>query len=118
MGIDFSHAGAHWTYSFFHLFRVRLAAEIGVDLNQMEGFVRNNERPACSWELVDDPIKPLLRCSDSGGELSPEESRAIAPRLRELIADWPDDDPDKSKALSLAEGMELAATQNEPFVCY
>jgi hypothetical protein len=40
----------------------------------------------------------------------------VAPRLRQLVAEWRDDDYDKINALLLAEGMELAAASNEPLV--
>ncbi len=38
MGLDFTHCEAHWSYSDFHDFRKRLAASIGMNLDDMEGF--------------------------------------------------------------------------------
>jgi hypothetical protein len=42
MGVDFNvggkSVGAHWSYSGFNEFRHKLAAAIGIDLDQMEGF--------------------------------------------------------------------------------
>ncbi|CAM5353616.1 hypothetical protein [Bacillus safensis FO-36b] [Bacillus safensis subsp. safensis] len=38
MGLDFTHCEAHWSYSDFHGFRKRLAACIGMNLDDMEGF--------------------------------------------------------------------------------
>jgi hypothetical protein len=71
------------------------------------------------WKRVSDPIVLLLDHPDNGGVLSPEECRAIAPRLRELVALWPDNltielDYDKRQALNLAAGMQEEALANEP----
>jgi hypothetical protein len=113
MGLDFSHTDARWSYSGFHEFRRRLARELGIDLDKMDGFV---DRNGLSWDKIIDPIKPFLNHSDCDGELSVRECRMVALRLRVLIADWPDDDYDKRNALLLAEGMELAVASNEPLV--
>lgn len=140
MGLDFSHTEAHWGYIGFNHFRSRLAAEAGIALHCMEGFAANmvngesyNEvwicgynkdnlserppidiQPVIKWTKVHDDVVPLLNHSDCDGELSPEECLKVAPRLRELVKDWDDDDRDKENALWLAEGMELAASRNEP----
>lgn len=113
MGLDFSHCEAHWSYSGFMDFRKRLASEIGVDLEKMNGFIEKNGLP---WYRVVDAIKPLLDHSDCDGELSPDECLTVASRLRELVADWPDGDYDKTHALLLAKGMELAASENMPLI--
>ncbi|WAH35012.1 hypothetical protein [Alicyclobacillus dauci] len=109
MGLDFSHCDAHWAYSGFMRFRRRLAEQIGFALDEMEGFGGTRSFD----EMVDD-IKPLLDHSDCDGELTPEECKQVAPRLRELVSGWLDDDRDKIQALDLAEGMELAAEEGEP----
>jgi hypothetical protein len=107
MGIDFSHCNAQWSYGGFHSFRTRLASEIGMDLRSMEGFGGDKK-----FSDFKDDIIPLLNHSDCDGELSPEECKKVAPRLRELVKDWPDG-YDKRRALELAEGMELAVSKNE-----
>lgn len=111
MGIDFSHCGAHWSYSGFHRFRERLATAIGFELDGMAGFGGTQ-----SWDSVNDPIKDLLDHSDCDGDLSPEQCKIIAPRLREMVMAWPDDDYDKQSALALADGMDAAAEADEPLV--
>ncbi|HZZ77145.1 MAG TPA: hypothetical protein VFE62_01420 [Gemmataceae bacterium] len=111
MGIDFSHGNAHWSYSGFHAFRKRLASTLGLDLDDMKGF--GGDR---SWEDVTDHIKELLDHSDCDGELSPEACIRIAPRLRDMVTPWADDDYDKINAMNLADGMELAAAQNNPLM--
>jgi len=51
--------------------------------------------------------------SDCDGELSPEDCAQVAPRLLELIKNWPDDDYDKREARVLAEGMLECAEAKE-----
>lgn len=109
MGVGFSHCDAQWAYSGFHHFRKRLAKEIGIDLEEMQGFSRkpprgegmaDNDRfdftamgvPGTkSWDGVKDPIKWLLHHSDCDGHLTPARCEKIAPRLEELVAKWPDE---------------------------
>jgi len=103
MGLNFSHSTARWSYGGFHYFRKRLANEIGLNLEEMEGFggVKN-------WDEVNDPIKPFLNHSDCDGVLTPEECRVVAQRLKELVQDW-EDYYDKRNALLLAEDMQYCA---------
>lgn len=103
MGLDFSHSDAHWTYSGFNRFRIRLADMIGIDLMSMQGFGGPD-----SWDEIDDDIKLLLDHSDCDGLLTPDECALVAPRLRELVQDW-DNDYDKRMALELARGLEYCA---------
>lgn len=105
MGIDFSHCDASWAYSGFNRARIKLAKEIGLDLNSMVGFGGEQKWP-------DHDLIPLLNHSDCDGELTPEECKRVAPALREAVSKW-DDDYDRAKFLELAEGMELAASLNE-----
>jgi hypothetical protein len=106
-----------WSYSYFHAFRRRLAREIGIDLDQMEGFV--DPRPegglalavaAQSWDGIKDPIVPFLNHSDCDGEIGEQECEKIGPRLRELVQRWPADDPDRQQAEQLADAMEDVAS--------
>jgi hypothetical protein len=116
MGIDFSNNDAHWGYSGFNIARARLAAEIGIGLDRMQGFIRDETtEQVYSWSKVIDPIKPLLDHSDCDGELTPDECRTVAPRLRELISYWPDD-YDKANFLELARGMDIAVSENKPLI--
>ncbi|MFJ7916106.1 MULTISPECIES: hypothetical protein [unclassified Lysinibacillus] len=106
MGLDFSHTDARWSYSGFGNFRKRLAEQIGMDLDNMEGFGGN-----VPFHIYQDDIIPLLDHSDCDGELTPDECKQVAPRLRELVSGW--EDYDKLNALKLADGMELAANRGE-----
>jgi hypothetical protein len=109
MGVNFSYCDAHWAYGLFHDFRCKLAREIGMNLDKMDGF-----GGTLSFDTFDDDIIPLLDHSDCEGELTPEECARVAPRLRQLIASWPPEDFIQ-EAISLAEGMEYAAKMNELF---
>lgn len=115
MGISFRASGksidASWSYSGFSSFRSRLAEKIGIDLNSMEGFGRFDKSPRKSWDTINDPIKPFLNHSDCDGELSPEECKSIASRLRELVKAWHEDDYDKVNALKLADAMDLCVQE-------
>jgi hypothetical protein len=127
MGLDFSHTTAQWSYSGFSRFRDALATHEGIDLDQMEGFRRRgDDRPRIPWTGITGPLVPLLNHSDCDGELSPEECRQIAPRLRAVVNElWPaethsdfDADPNgyhnRSSGLALADGMDTAAAAGEP----
>lgn len=117
MGLDFSHTNAHWAYGRFARFREALAQHEGIDLSVMDGFRRyGDDRPRQSWNDVTTPLKPLLNHSDCDGELTPEECREVAPRLREVVkAIWPDPDTHAHiNGLALADGMDAAAKANEP----
>jgi hypothetical protein len=131
MGLGFVGAEAHWSYFGFNNFRRKLALEIGVCLDLMEYFwvpgYSNSSFEICKnmvgmetvnkyfswlppspmkWKNIKDPIVDLLNHSDCDGSLTPSQCRKIAPRIRELVADWSDEDYDKRQALLLADGME------------
>ena len=108
MGLDFSHCEARWGYGGFGEFRKRLAKEIGMDLDAMEGF--GGDIPFSNFN---DDIIPLLNHSDCEGELTVEECKKVAPRLKEMVLSW-EDDRDRRNALELVEGIELAISRNEP----
>lgn len=112
MGLDFSHTDAHWAYSGFNRFREALAKHEGFNLNEMAGFCAPPNR---SWDEITTPLKPLLNHSDCEDELTPDECRQVAPRLREVIAAlWTESDYDYQHGMALAEGMECAASNGEP----
>jgi hypothetical protein len=111
MGVYFSHGNARWSYGGFNDFRKKLALEIGIDLDKMIGFGGYT-----SWDTVDDHIVPLLNHSDCDGDLTPEECRLVAPRLRQLITMWDEDNWHKERAYMLAGGMDMAAEADEELV--
>lgn len=118
MGLDFSHGDAHWSYSGFHRFRCKLARAINIDLEEMDGFAREpllgcivEGKPWPDTEI--DPLIALLNHSDCDGELTPDQCKSIAPRLREIVEQFPADDYDRQQALMLADGMDEAVQENE-----
>lgn len=114
MGLNFKNSTAQWSYSGFNYFRKRLAKEIGINLYDMEGF-----GDGChSWENVKDDIVPLLNHSDCEGELSPEDCKSVAPRLRELVSNWDNRiweyEHDTQNARILADDMEKFGEKGIP----
>lgn len=116
MGLNFSHTNAAWPYVAFSRFREALATHEGIDLSHMEGFRRHgDDRPRVPWTSVTTPLVPFLNHSDCDGELTPEECRQVAPRLREVIAAiWPSGHYNHEVGLLLADGMDAAAADGEP----
>lgn len=113
MGLDFSHCNAHWGYSGFNRFRAKLSEAIGN--KSLADFFNAGPSERYKTEVTledDEPLNDLLMHSDCDGELTEEQCRVIAPRLREVVSVWADDDYDKMQALELAEGMEDAAANN------
>lgn len=78
---------ARWSYSGFNAFRRKVAAEIGITLDEMYGFGGTEEWPSA----LDEPLVYLLNHSDCDGELGYGECIALAPRLRPIVEAWPDD---------------------------
>lgn len=113
MGIDFSHCNASWSYSGFHRFRCRLAEVVHLTLEDYNGYGEKKDWPTSEEE----PLVSLFNHSDCEGELTPEECRLIAPRLREVMSNWADD-YDRRMGMDLAQGMENAANANEPLEFY
>jgi len=139
MGLDFSDCNAHWAYSGFMRFRDRLAKEIGICIYFMEGFWIKGENSMSNvemtkrllgaeivenfywfpekplkWDKIKDDIVPFLYHSDCDGKLTARECKKIAPRLKELVKDWDDNDYDKQQALELIKGMNKCAKNNKP----
>lgn len=101
--VDYDGPHARWAHSGFMEFRRRLAKEIGVDLDEMEGFkkIGGGRR----WAEVLDPLVPLLDHSDCDGWLDYDACVKVAPRLREIVEPWPRD-YDRQQALALVAMME------------
>jgi len=110
MGLDFSHCEARWSYSGFHKFRERICKSVG--LGELSDFATTARIYA--WE---DDIVPLLAHPDCDERLPPKICFAVAMRLREIIAGWPDADYDKTHAQLLIEGMISAYARNE-YLCF
>lgn len=113
MGLDTSHNAWHGPYSSFGNFRKKLAAHIGIDLLNMEGFGGTGE-----WDLIEDDAKILLSHSDCDGEILPDDCKKLATRLREILPTLPEKDKTGFYSLyelteTFAKGCELAASKKE-----
>ena len=69
--------------------------------------------PLITWDKMTHDIKPLLNHSDCDGVLTPDECRQVAPALRRLVAEWPEDDYDRIHFQLLADGMDEASRKEE-----
>ncbi len=80
------------SYSGFNEFRKLLAEAVTIDLDEMEGFKAKGVYPGRSWyDFQDEPLVPLLRHSDCDGEMSADELRPIAERIKGItlpFVDW------------------------------
>ena len=120
MGLDFSHGDAHFSYPGFSLFRKRLMAVLGIDVEDMEGFENDRRKDMIKrglatqrkWEsLPPDDIYLLVDHSDCDGELTVQECQKIVPRLKQLTVFWNESDIHKVQADRLIASMEQS---NQP----
>jgi len=71
MGLDTTHGCWNGPYSSFSVFRTLIAASMGFDLSEMEGFCARGKK----WsELPESDIYILLNHSDCDGEISTNET--------------------------------------------
>jgi hypothetical protein len=98
----------------YKMFRTRLAAMDGIDLDKMDGFT--TEPLPREWEDYPTALEPLLNSSDVHGFISGEACRKMLPRLRAVADQWAaEPDPtdneqfDLQALRSLIEGMEHCA---------
>lgn len=114
MGLSFSPGGAQWDYMGYKMFRTRLAAMDGIDLDKMDGFA--TEPLPRDWDDYPTALEPLLNSSDVHGFISGEACRKMLPRLRAVADQWaaaPDPTENERFDLqalrSLIAGMEHCA---------
>lgn len=82
MGLDTTHGCWHGSYSSFNTFRRKLANEIGINLNEYEGYGDFGTKDLNS---IDHEIAPLLNHSDCDGVLTPLECKSIASGLKKIL---------------------------------
>lgn len=106
-----------WSYIGFGQFRTRLAAHIGIDLNQMHGFGGDGD-----WATVASPLRHLLDHADNEGELTPQQAVELAPALQQALfdmartAEWGDHawEYDRKAGMALVELCARCASENIP----
>jgi hypothetical protein len=125
MGLDTTHDCWHGGYVSFHDWRKALARCVGLDLEKMQGFVRDGS--GISWDsLPPDPLFKLLYHSDSSGQILVEDCVPIAERLEALVPALRNIDATTEvgghlarngghaeSALTFARGLRLAAERGE-----
>jgi hypothetical protein len=114
MGLSFRPGNAQWDYIGYGMFRRRLAALDGIDLDKMRGFTKD-PLPR-DWEDFPTALEPLLNSSDVHGFISGEDCRKMLPRLRVVAEQWTAvPNPNENEAFdlqalgSLIDGMEHCA---------
>lgn len=108
MGLDFNGSDVHWSYGSFAGFRMRLAASIGIQLHNMEGFGGD-----ISFDVIDHPVKDLLNHSDCDGALTPEQCKVIGPALIEICDAWPDEEDDWDRWKGIQFGVDMIKCGND-----
>ncbi len=106
---DYDLLDVAWAYSDFRRYRDRIAIQIGFP--EYIGILSLKD-PRYE-KLKDDPIRPFLQHSDCDGELTPDECAALAPRLRDIVRYWPENDRDRIKSLNLADILTDIADKKE-----
>lgn len=86
MSISFSPGGAQWDSISYGMFRRRLAALDGIDLDKMRGFTAD-PLPR-DWEDYPTALEPLLNSSDVHGFISGTDCGRMLPRLRAVLHLW------------------------------
>jgi hypothetical protein len=114
MGLSFRPGDAQWDYIGYSMFRKRLAALDGIELDKMRGFTED-PLPR-DWEDYPTALEPLLNSSDVHGFISGEDCRKMLPRLRVVAEQWTaEPNPNDNEAFdlqalrSLISGIEHCA---------
>jgi hypothetical protein len=116
MGLDTTHDCWHGPYSTFNGFRRIVAAQVGMDLDLMEGF----GGPVPWALLVPDPLHVLLNHPDCEGQIPAADCAPLADRLEQLLPyiEGPDDAAFAHSPAAMArqwiEGLRRAARAGEP----
>jgi hypothetical protein len=98
-----------WSYSGFMTFRERLARDaelIGRD-DSLDDFYCGAEMYPSQFT---EPLVLLIDHADCEGDLSPDQCKRLAPRLKALIAEWNEpDDYDRMMGERLVAAMDECA---------
>jgi len=80
MGLDTTHGCWNGPYSSFNKFRSDLAKQIGINLDDYDGYGGEKD-----LESIEHGIMPLLNHSDCDGDLSVDESKSISEGLKSIL---------------------------------
>ena len=107
MGLDTTHNCWHGPYSSFNNFRYQLAKQIGINLDEYEGY---RDKGTKDLKSIPHDIMPLLDHSDCDGELSPDEATQVASGLTTILKEI---DELRGNIIRFRNGCVKAAMQNE-----
>ncbi len=110
---------ASFSYQAFDRLQERLAASIGIVLDEMLGF--GGDTP---WDPVDDPLATLvahdedalLAHGQDAQQINPQACGPLADRLEEVTRDWAGDHAEIARLLT--EACRIAAAENCPLEFY
>ena len=91
MGFDISQLAYSGSYSMFHELRVRLAEMIGINLNEMDGYIsqeaeERGDEGKSWWKYRHEPLTPFLAIPDCSGIIRLEHLAPMIFRMEELLA--------------------------------
>lgn len=114
MGLDTTHDCWHGPYSAFNRFRYSLGHQIGIDLDDYNGY---GGKRNLNLSDIKHPLMPLFNHSDCDGELSVEESKSIVLGLNNVLENFNDtiecDYNFKDKIIQFRDGCVHAIELNE-----
>jgi hypothetical protein len=118
MGLFFPQLYLYCGYLSFARFRRKLAESMGWK-RYVGATMFGTDSASELTKFQHDPIFAFMLHSDCEGFLSAEDCAKAAPRLRELMQDWSDDEmmgdaSCKQWGAELADGMEELAKEGEP----
>ncbi len=112
MGLDTTHNCWHGSYGSFARFRDALARQIGINLDEYEGFGGEKE-----FITVNHDIVPLLNHSDCDGDLDVEDCKKVVNGLNSILENFNETlefDPNfKDKIIQFRDGCLDAISNNE-----
>lgn len=82
MGLNTTHNCWHGPYSSFNAFRFALARQIGINLDEYDGY---NSKGTKDLETIEHDLQPLFNHSDCDGDLKVEESVQIVKGLNNVL---------------------------------
>jgi hypothetical protein len=114
MGLDTSHNCWHGGYGRFNHFRYALGRQIGINLDEYEGY---GDKGTKDLTTIDHDLMPLFNHSDCDGVLTVEESRKIVDGLNKVLDSFREDEAApldfKERIVQFRDGCMDAISKNE-----
>lgn len=114
MGLDTSHNCWHGSYSSFNKFRYSLGRQIGVNLDEYNGYGKGEIKELTS---IKHDLLPLFNHSDCEGELTVKESEQIVKGLNSVLENFNEEFglpyDFKNKIIQFRDGCLDAISKNE-----